>query len=78
LEFAAMVDAESGVALRTTISGGEDAVDFRPHITAFARGRRYVQLHTHPGSSSFPDADVATLLSWDQIHAMVIVGVDGT
>lgn len=77
LEYAAMVDAESGVPVGTIISGGEDSVDLRQHIAAFVRGRRYVQFHTHSGNSSFSDADVAVLLSWEQIHAMVVVGVDG-
>jgi len=78
LEYAAMVDVETGVPLGTVISGGEDAVDLRRHIRAFVRGHWYAQFHTHPGSSSFSDADVATLLSWEQIHAMVVVGVDGS
>lgn len=61
----------------TIISGGEDSVDLRRHIAAFVNGRRYVQFHTHPGNSSFSDADVAVPLSWEQIHAMVVVGIDG-
>ena len=77
LEYAAMVDAETGEPVGTVISGGEDSVDLRRQLVAFVRGRRYVQFHTHPGSSSFSDADVATLFSWQQIHAMVVVGVDG-
>ena len=77
-EYAAMLDAESGRMVGTVISGGEDYVDLRPHISMFIKNRQYVQFHTHPGSSSFSDADVATLLSWNQIHVMVVAGVDGT
>ena len=44
-----MVDAESGVALHRTISGGEDAVDLRPHIDLDAlrmrRGPGLVRRH---------------------------------
>jgi hypothetical protein len=60
------------------MSGDEGGVDIRRHIAGFLPGQRYVQLHTHPGSASFSDADVATLLSWAHMHAMVVVGVDGT
>jgi hypothetical protein len=69
---------ETGITVGAVISGGEDAVDMRRHIAACAPGRPYVQLHTHPASTSFSDADVALLLSWDQLRMMVVVGVDGT
>lgn len=75
LEHAAMVNVETGTTVGRVISGEEDAVDLRLHVAAIVRDRRYVQFHTHPGNTSFSDADVAVLLSWDQIQA---VGVDGT
>ena len=78
IEYAATVNAETGTTVGTVLSGGENAVDLRPHLTALVRGRRYVQFHTHPGSTSFSDLDVAMLLSWEQMSAIVVVGVDGT
>lgn len=73
-----MLNMETGISVGEVISGGEDAVDLRRHVAAFVRDRRYVQFHTHPGSTSFSDADVAVLLSWEQIQVMVVVSVDGT
>jgi hypothetical protein len=78
LEYAAMVNLETGITVGPVISGSDDSVDLRRHIAALVPGRRYVQIHTHPGSTSFSHRDVAMLLSWAQIHVMVVVGVDST
>jgi hypothetical protein len=77
LEYAATVNLETGITVGSILSGSEDAIDLRRHIAAFVRGRQYVQLHTHPGSTPFSDADVQVLLSWEQIRVMGVVGVDG-
>ena len=78
LEYAAMVNADTGTTVGGVISGSEGAVDLRTRLNLLVTGRRYAQLHTYPGSASFSEWDVATLLAWKQIHAMVVVGVDGT
>ncbi len=78
LEYATMVDADSGLPLGRLVSGQEGGVDIRAHLNALTPGRRYVQFHSHPSSSSFSDADAAILLSWPEINTVVVVGVDGS
>ncbi len=52
--------------------------DLSPHITRFRPNREYVQIHTHPTSTSFSHRDVYLLADQRAIHAMVAIGVDGT
>ena len=72
-----MLDAETGRHIGKVLSGQEDGVNIRPHLEALTLGRRHVQVHSHPGSSAFSDADAAILRYWPDIHAVVVVGVDG-
>ena len=72
-----MVDADSGARAGTVLSWAEGDVDIRPHLRLLRPDRQYVQFHTHPGSSSFSDADAAILVAWGLIRAVVVLGVDG-
>lgn len=76
-EHAAMIDAGDGTSLGI-LTGEAKEVVITPHLRAMQPGRRYVQLHTHPGNSAFSDADVAVLIKNDGVQAMVVFGVDGT
>lgn len=78
IEYAAMVDASTGETVGSVITGRPHSGDLLPHLLALISGHRYVQIHTHPGSSSFSDLDIALLLSWEKIQTMVVIGVDGT
>lgn len=77
-ESAGAVDVESGAALPDILAGGQDDVDLSAHLTAMLPSRRYVQIHTHAGDSSFSDDDVAILLSRSELTAMIVLGRGGT
>lgn len=77
-ESAALVDAESGDRVGDLVTGDEDRVDLGALLAARTPGRVYIQLHTHPQSSSFSDADFALLLTHHGISMMVVAGSDGT
>ncbi|NPV30505.1 MAG: hypothetical protein HPY58_12825 [Firmicutes bacterium] len=82
VEYAAMVDAETGNSLGVDIKGIEHSVNIAAHIEQMQPGKRYIQIHTHPNSSSFSDIDVA-LLFYHQgpernIQSIYVVGADGT
>lgn len=78
VEFAAMVDAESGVRLGEIRGGIVNEVDVAAHLRQMAPGRRYVQIHTHPASSSFSGQDAGLMVTYGGIHSMVVAGADGT
>ncbi len=82
VEYAAMLDAETGNQLGVDLKGIEHSVNIAAHIEQMQLGKRYIQIHTHPNSSSFSDIDVA-LLFYHQgpernIQSIYVVGVDGT
>lgn len=82
VEYAAMLDAETGNALGNDIKGEKDFASIAAHIEKMQPGKRYIQIHTHPNSSSFSGTDVA-LLFYHQgpernIQSIYVVGVDGT
>lgn len=78
VEFAAMVDVESGAELGARLRGVEDGVIIAPHLEAMVPGRRYVQIHTHPASSAFSPQDAAILVQRNGVAAIHVVGEDGT
>ncbi|MBI4493789.1 MAG: hypothetical protein HY690_13435 [Chloroflexi bacterium] len=77
-EFAAMVDAATGTRVGGILQGTASGVDISPLLQALMPGRRYVSLHTHPGSSAFSDADGALLARYPAIRTLVVVGANGT
>jgi hypothetical protein len=76
VEYAAMVDMESGEMLGEILGGQQSAVDIGEHIRQMKPGKKYVQIHTHPRSSSFSPQDIMLLYRYD-IGAMVVFGADG-
>lgn len=78
VEFAAMVDAETGAEIGRVLSGTPDGGDIRPHLALMQPGRRYVQMHTHPGNTAPSHIDVLLLLTQEQVQTVAVVGVDGS
>jgi hypothetical protein len=78
VEFAAMLEADTGEPLGEVLGGGEQVVDARPHFRAMLAGRRYVQIHSHPSSSAFSRQDALILTSFPELRASVVIGLDGT
>ena len=76
IEYAAMVDMDSGEMLGEILDGQQSAVDIGEHIRQMKPGKRYVQIHTHPRSSSFSPQDIMLLYRYD-IGAMAVFGADG-
>jgi hypothetical protein len=76
-EFAGAVDIDSGAALPDILGGGQDEVDLSEQLAAMAPEHRYIQIHTHPGDSSFSETDIAIVLSHPVLAAMVVLGQDG-
>ena len=77
IEHAATLDADDGRPIGPVLTGSTSSTDLTPHIERFARGRRYVQIHTHPRSTSFSNLDLLILGSHPSVRAMAVVGVDG-
>ncbi len=81
-EYAGMIDADTGVKVGRIVKGGAASVSFPSHINVMVPGRRYVHIHTHPGSSSFSHQDVAQLYYHQgpirDFRSMFVIGEDGT
>lgn len=77
IEYAAMLDVETGEPVGRRLTGTLTRVDIRPHLNAMLRGRQYVQVHTHPKGSPHSPEDAVVLGRNPEITAMVVVGVGG-
>jgi proteasome lid subunit RPN8/RPN11 len=77
-EFAALLDASTGSPVGSVLGGVADEVDIRPHLRALRAGRSYVQVHSHPASTAFSDADALMLVRYPSVHLSCVVGLDGT
>jgi hypothetical protein len=73
-----MLDAETGEMTGAIIRGERLRTHIGPHIEGLHPNRDYVQLHSHPGSRSFSPEDIVLLAAFRSVHAMVVVGADGT
>jgi hypothetical protein len=62
LEYAVLIDAQTGQPVADPAEGDEDAVDLQEQFSRCAPGRAYLGLHTHPRSLPFSLQDVALLL----------------
>jgi hypothetical protein len=76
VEIGTTLDLATGRPIGPTLSGERDSVNFGSQFAAFRPGRRYLQLHTHPGSSSFSAPDVGMLLDHLALRLLVVVGED--
>lgn len=77
MELAATLDADSGDMPAPIMRGTRRAVDVGAHLRAFAPGREYVMLHSHPESESFSWQDAALLVTRPSVRALVVVARDG-
>ena len=78
VEFGVTVNMDSDYSLGTTLRGSGNDLDFEPHRRLLRRERRYVTLHTHPGSMPPSHLDFLILIDNPSIRALVVVGRDGT
>jgi hypothetical protein len=78
IEYAALFEWETGTQVGTVLEGAEDRIILNPQTALLRPGRRYVQLHTHPGSSSLSPFDLAILLSHPELRLMAVVGQDSS
>lgn len=76
-EVAAVLDAETGARVGPIVGGTRAEVDIRPQLRAMQSGRRYLHLHTHPGSPSFTDTDAVAFVRYSFL-VMAAVGTDRT
>lgn len=78
LEFAVILDRESGALAGNVIAGESDQIDLSAALARLVRAHQFLQIHTHPGSTSFSDADVAMLVGQTALAAVIVLGADGT
>ncbi|MDD2486440.1 MAG: hypothetical protein PHO05_07835 [bacterium] len=81
VEFAAMVDAETGEKAGGIIQGEKREASIGRHLLAMQPRRRYIMLHTHSSNTAPSLEDVKHLADpWleNRVQTMYIVGVDGT
>ncbi len=78
VEYADTLDAFDGEPVVLTIGSTIASTDLTPHLAKLRPDREYVQVHTHPASTSFSYRDLARLVDRRAIIVMVVVGLDGT
>ncbi len=81
VEFAAMVDAETGDKIGGIVRGVKGSADVSGHISLMRDGQKHILLHTHPRSTAFSYVDVGLLARDDlakKLQTMYVVGRDGT
>jgi hypothetical protein len=80
VEYAAMLDANSGALVGAIRRGDARRVSIEAHLRALEPGHAYVQIHTHLTSPtwSFSLDDGVLFAAYPAIRAMVVVGVNGT
>jgi hypothetical protein len=74
VEFAAMLDVETGAPVGPYLRGTPTSVVIEPHLSAMKAGRLYVQVHSHPSAATFSIDDVAVLFHfYPTLHSTVVV-----
>jgi hypothetical protein len=76
VEVSTTLDLATGRPIGPTLTGELDHVIFSSQFAAFQPGHRYVQLHTHPGNSSFSDYDLGMLLEHGALRTLAVVTED--
>jgi len=76
IEHAVTLDAESGAPIGARLTGTRSSTDLRAYIARFQAGREYLQLHTHPGNTSFSANDLTVFVTQPGIRTMAVVGLD--
>jgi hypothetical protein len=77
IEHAFTLDLSDATPVGSMLTGSESQTDISPHLRALRLGGAYVQVHTHPRSTSFSPSDLLTCADHAPIHTMVAVGLDG-
>lgn len=78
VEHAVTLDAESGQTVGPMLTGTTNSTDLSTHLFLLHSDRKYVQLHTHPRSTSLSQLDLLVFAENDPISVMVVVGADGS
>jgi hypothetical protein len=78
LEYAALIDADTGTQLGSAVSGKADEVDIGPLTRRRAPDTRYVCVHTHPANLPFSLEDIAVMLEERYLCMVTAVGRDGS
>jgi hypothetical protein len=76
VEIGTTLDLATGRPVGPTLAGEHDSVNFTSQFATFRPGHRYLQLHTHPGNSSFSDHDLGMLLAHTTLRTLVVVAED--
>jgi len=77
VEHAAATDLDSGYAAGP-IAGTADDVDVDVLLDQPRPDRRYILVHTHRSNAGFSDLDASVLVANRAVHAIGVVGHDGT
>lgn len=77
VEFATLLDADSGRRLGRMLGGTASEVDVGPLLRAMRTGREYAAIHSHSNLSSFTDTDAALFLMFPRIRVAAVVGPGG-
>jgi hypothetical protein len=78
VEHGAIVDGSSGVQVGPIVDGEPNQVDLAEPLSLLEPGKRYAQIHPHPGSSSFSRDDGLMLTDHALLFWTIVVGADGT
>jgi hypothetical protein len=78
VEAAALVDLVTGQRVGDILEGSAGEIDIGDHLRLMRRGRRYLQIHSHPGSSSLSAQDAVLLVTHAGLLACIVVGLDGS
>lgn len=78
IEFAALIDANTGEQLGPILGGISRTVDARPLLRAMQPVHEYVEVHSHPESSAFSWQDAGILARNPALRATLIISADGT
>jgi len=74
------IDAKTGESVYSEIEGTSNEVTFPQSLIDFldnAAPNSVIQVHNHPGSSSFSDADLKVMSRYKSISHIVVIGHDG-
>jgi hypothetical protein len=77
VEVGVVLDRATGRPIGPARSGTLDRVSIREFVAVMREGHQYLQLHTHPGNTTFSGEDLLQFLHFRQFRTMAVVGHDG-
>jgi hypothetical protein len=76
IEYAIMLNIDTGSRVGEIIEGGRHEADVNQHLLLLNKQSRYLQMHSHPRSSTISLDDLILVLAYNEIKAMVVVGAN--